>query len=56
MSERPKSATEIANELLRKSNPREMMKEQSRRPPSLDDGIKNEIDVSQTRAGQYGGK
>lgn len=26
MSERPKSATEIANEMLRKSNPREMMR------------------------------
>ena len=43
MSERPKSLTEIANELLRKSNPREMMKELSRRSPSLDDGITNEM-------------
>jgi hypothetical protein len=56
VSERPKSAAEIANEILRKLNPREMMKEQSKKSPSLDDDITNEIDVSQNRAGHNDGK
>jgi hypothetical protein len=56
MSGRPKSLTEIANELLRNSNPREMMRELAKKSPSLDDQIANKIDVSQTQVGHHDGK
>jgi len=56
MSGRPKSLAEIANELLRNSNPREMMRELAKKSPSLDDQIANKIDVSQTQVGHHDGK
>ena len=56
MSGWPKSLTKIANELLRNSNPREMMREQGKKSTSLDDQIANEIDVSQAQVDHHDGK
>jgi hypothetical protein len=50
MSSQPKGVFEIANELVRNSEPGEMMKQQGEKAPSLDDLITNEVRLpSRTR-------
>jgi hypothetical protein len=46
MSERPKTDIELANEMLLKSNPSELLKEKGRESPTIDDYITSEIDVT----------
>ena len=48
MKERYKTPFELANELLVSSKPSELLKEQAKGSPSLDDLITNEIDIRQT--------
>jgi len=45
VTQRPKTPLEIANELLRKTNPRQQLSELGKDRPGLDDHITNERDV-----------
>jgi hypothetical protein len=45
MTQRPKTPREIANELLRKTNPRQQLSELGKDRPGLDDEITDEQDV-----------
>jgi len=45
MTQRPKTPLEIANELLRKTNPRQLLSKLGKDRSGLDDHITNERDV-----------